>query len=279
MKYSNKKLIYDDHCPLCRWYSAQFVKFGFLHPDNRVPFSKASEEMLTAIDFNRATDEIPYVDVASQETTYGLDALLEILSIKFPLIGRIGNIKPIHYFFRKLYKLVSLNRKVIVATKCGPDDIDCSPSFSPKYRWLFVLMGIIFLFVNSKLFYSGIVQTYRLNLTYQQFLIASTIFGIASYSPALFLSSKKSMEFIGQHAVLGIILAVSLLLITTVQRIYPLNDWFVYLFHIIIGYALVREYERRMSYLFYNKQPAFVWYTNYSTLAGFLAIIFINSNK
>jgi hypothetical protein len=26
----NKILVYDDHCPLCQWYSGLFVKYGLL---------------------------------------------------------------------------------------------------------------------------------------------------------------------------------------------------------------------------------------------------------
>ena len=279
MKYSNKKLIYDDHCPLCRWYSAQFVRFGLLPAQNRIPFSKASDEILAAIDFNRATDEIPFVDPGTKDVTYGIDAMLEILSTKCPIIGKIGQQKQIHQFLKKLYKLVSLNRKVIVAVKCGDNEIDCSPSFSIRYRWLFILLGTLFVFAASKLFYFAIVRTYWLNLSYQQFLLASIIFGFVSYSPALFLPQKKSLEFLGQHTVLGIILTVSLLLISNVQLILPLSNLFVYVFHIVIGYILIKQYARRMSYVNFIKQQRIVLYANYSTLAGFLALLFINSSK
>lgn len=279
MKYSNKHLIYDDHCPLCRWYSAQFVRFGLLQPENRIPFSKASSETLAAIDFNRATDEIPFVDPNTKEVTYGIDALLEILSTKCPIIGKIGQQKQIHQFLQKLYKLVSLNRKVIVAVKCGDNEIDCSPSFSIRYRWLFILLGTIFVFAASKLLYFSIVRTYWLSLSYQQFLLASSIFGFVSYSPALFLSREKSLEFLGQHTVLGIILTISLIVINAIQLLVPLDDLIVYLFHLVVGYMLIMEYGRRMSYINFMKQYKLVLYANYSTLAGFLSLLLINSSK
>lgn len=279
MKYSNKKLIYDDHCPLCRWYSAQFVRFGLLLPENRIPFSSASEEILAAIDFKRATDEIPFVDTSTQQTTYGLDALLEILSVRIPLIGKLGHIQPIHYFFRKLYKLISLNRKVIVATICSNAGVDCSPSFSLKYRWFFIVLGTIFVFVSSLMFYKGIEQVYDFVFDYNQFLIGSILFCFASYSPALFLPRKKSLEFLGQHTVLGIILTILLITLGTIQSLFPLSDWHVYLFHFLVGYILIKEYERRMTYLLFHNLPRLVPYLNYLCLAGFLALTLIHSNK
>src|SRR5258705_555688 len=126
----NKILLYDDYCPLCTWYSGLFVRTGLLKPANRVAFSKADLSILTAIDIEKAKDEIPLYDPDTNRTLYGLDSLLEILGQRFPFIKSIGTIAPVKWFFKKLYKFVSYNRKVIVAKKCGAGTFDCSPGFN-----------------------------------------------------------------------------------------------------------------------------------------------------
>src|SRR4051812_47370264 len=115
MKTDPKILLYDDYCPLCTWYSGLFVKFGLLKKENRIPFSNAATQVLTRIDIERGKNEIPLFDTASQKTLYGIDALLEILGQKVPVIKTVGNFPGINWFLKKLYKFISYNRKVIVA--------------------------------------------------------------------------------------------------------------------------------------------------------------------
>src|SRR5436853_6007117 len=144
MKNKNQVLLYDDYCPLCSWYSGMFVKYRLLEPANRIAFSKAGIDVLTAIDIEKAKDEIPLFNKQERTTLYGIDSLLEILSWKMPLIKRIGNIRSIKWLLKKLYKFISYNRKVIVAKKCSQGVFDCSPFFSFQYRILFLFVFLIF---------------------------------------------------------------------------------------------------------------------------------------
>ena len=122
----NKILVYDDNCPLCTWYSGLFVKYGFLNADGRKPFSTLDEKLLAKIDFDKSRNEIPLLDTSTYKVVYGIDALLEILDQKIPCIKATGNFGPLKWVLKKIYKLVSFNRKVIVAKKCG----HVSPYFS-----------------------------------------------------------------------------------------------------------------------------------------------------
>jgi hypothetical protein len=111
-----------------------FVKFGMLSAENRIPFSRADIEILTSIDVEKGKDEIPYFDRQTGITLYGIDTLLELLGQKAPFIRSIGNFTPVKWFLQRLYKLISYNRKVIVARKCGTGMFDCSPAFNVFYR-------------------------------------------------------------------------------------------------------------------------------------------------
>src|SRR6185503_17536053 len=140
----NKILIYDDSCPLCTWYSGLFVKYGFLNADGRKPFSTLDDKLLSKIDFDKSRNEIPLLDTSTNKVLYGIDALLEILDQKIPLIKATGNLAPIKWLLTKLYKLISYNRKVIAAKRCGHGDIDCSPGYNYLYRFIFMAVCVAF---------------------------------------------------------------------------------------------------------------------------------------
>src|SRR4029078_2418358 len=114
MRNENQILLYDDYCPLCTWYSGLFVKYGFLKDENRLPFSKADEQILATIDIEKGKNEIPLFNASNKKTLYGIESLLEILGWKCSLIKTTGNLGPVKWFLKKLYKLVSFNRKVVV---------------------------------------------------------------------------------------------------------------------------------------------------------------------
>src|SRR5690349_14596360 len=135
----NAILVYDDNCPLCTWYSSLFTRYGFLPEHGRKAFSTLDQSLLQKIDFNRSRNEIPLIDTNNGSVAYGLDALLTILGDRFSWIKKVGKWKIVYWFFRKLYKLISYNRKVIVAKKCSAGAIDCAPDINYGYRFLFLL--------------------------------------------------------------------------------------------------------------------------------------------
>ena len=140
----NKILIYDDNCPFCTWYSSLFVTSGLLSPEGRKPFSALEPSLLHSIDLDKSRNEIPLLDTKSGKVLYGIDALLEILGQRTGFIKTVGKIKPMNWFLKKLYKLISLNRKVIVAKKCRTGSIDCSPDLNYRYRIVFMLLSLSF---------------------------------------------------------------------------------------------------------------------------------------
>ncbi len=139
----NKTLIYDDNCPLCKAYSGAFVKTGFLASKNRVGFSEISCGSLPGsaqkitIDWQKAKHEIPLIDCTNGTVKYGIEALAEILSQKLFFIKPLLKISFSRFACKKLYGLISYNRKIIVAN-IHPviNQIDCSPDFHFYYRWM-----------------------------------------------------------------------------------------------------------------------------------------------
>jgi predicted DCC family thiol-disulfide oxidoreductase YuxK len=144
-------IIYDDNCPMCQAYTLAFVTTGFLQQENRIPFSKIKDKIVPActkkinVDWQRARHEIPVINKASGEVFYGIDALAEVLNQKIFFVKPVLKLKPIRWFFKQLYSLISYNRNIIVANHSPViGEFNSSPDFSMRWRFLFIIV-VIFL--------------------------------------------------------------------------------------------------------------------------------------
>ena len=242
-------LIYDDRCPLCNWYSGLFTRVGWLPADGRKPFSSIRDNEYPQLDISRGLQEIPLLDRSTGSFYYGLDALLLIIEQQHPLLVKPARFKPVYWFLKKLYKLVSFNRKVIVAVPCGQNGFDCSPDFNIRYRSLFMflllLLNTLLLFpLHHRVF--STLPWYQHNLTGLQtahFAMVGVHLMIASY-----LGVKKGFEFLGQISILALITTmacVPLLLLTPWLKI----TWFFNVWFAMTGVVIFREWLRRMEYV------------------------------
>lgn len=250
MKTSNHILLYDDYCPLCVWYSGLFVKYKLLDPTNRQPFSTANEKLLSLIDFEKGRNEIPLIDQTNGTVTYGLDALLILLGKSFPFIKKAGNIQPVYWFLRKLYKFISLNRKVIVAKKCHSGSIDCSPEFNISYRLLLPVVAVLAVFLSAGSVHHSILSRISFyTASYTQLQIAAALFITIMYASAFLLRFHKAIECIGQVSVvilIGLLLYWPVLLLNTLITI---PGWILFLYIVCIILIMGKEYFRRMRYI------------------------------
>lgn len=271
----NKLLIYDDNCPLCNWYSALFIKFHFLPADGRVPFSTLQPGTLSRINLDKSRNEIPLLDTDTGEVLYGIDALLEILNVKLPFVQRIGRLRPINWLLRKAYKLVSYNRKIIVAKKCGAGLIDCTPDTNYYYR---ALLMVIFLFISTlmlvPLHYMLSTRTGFYHATLLELEAAHFTLFFINCLLALSLHKVKIAEYIGQVSVLsfiGILLLVPLLLVANWLR---LPDWLITGYLGGVAVLVFEEYLRRMEYAGILPTNRWIAATNIVCMIGFLLFLF-----
>lgn len=275
MKPTDKILLYDDYCPLCTWYSGLFVRFGLLQPGNRVAFSRAELSILTAIDIEKAKEEIPLHDPATKQTLYGIDALLDILGQKIPFIRQAGNCRPVKWILKKLYKLISYNRKVIVARKCGPGTFDCSPAFSFLYRVIFL---VIFMLFNSLMLFPLHTQVFTqlsfYHVTILQLQAGHIIFLLVNCSSALFLNRKMAIEYLGQINVLALVCILLLSILMFAVLVFPLSGWLILFFMAGITAFIVKEYFRRMKYVGILTRYKTIVMINIICLIGFLVYVF-----
>ncbi len=186
-----KAIIYDDTCPMCKWYTGAFVQAGLIEDGNRVSFSELqSEALVDALDLERSRDEIPLIDLNGQPTLYGVDGLVYLLGKRAPVIPRMMKIAPIDWFFRKLYKLVSYNRRVMAPSAPQKIKYDCAPHFNLKYRLLYLVTG-------------GVVGTLLLKGLFGSLAIWGLV-GMG-FLPAFLFTRERAIEWMGQWSTILLI--------------------------------------------------------------------------
>ncbi|HEV8507225.1 MAG TPA: hypothetical protein VGQ53_17565 [Chitinophagaceae bacterium] len=271
--YADRILLYDDYCPLCSWYSNLFVKFGLLSAENRIPFSKADIEILTSIDIEKGRDEIPFFDGQTRVTLYGIDTLLEILGQKAPFIKSIGNVAPVKWFLQRLYRLISYNRRVIVARKCGTGRFDCSPAFNVFYRTLFMTICLLF---NSTMLWPLHTCVFShlavYHLTFPQLEAAHLSFVSINCFMAAFLRRRQSIEYLGQVNMLALIAILLLTPIIIAGSLMVMNQSIIFFFLLFLTAFIIKEYFRRMKYA--NIHLREIIAANFICLAAFLVYVF-----
>ena len=253
-----KTLIYDSECPLCSCYTSIFVKTGVLENDGRKNFNEVGQALLAELDTARMRNEIPLIDSHTGEKWYGVDALLELVESRVPTCTKVGRLPAVNWFLKKLYKLVSLNRKVMVAIPAR--GYDCSPDFSLRYRILFLLIGLVF---NSWLF------TLRVPMLSEYMFPSASSFNLQmvhftlvslNITIAILLGLKQGLEYLGQVNMLALLALIATLpaswLISTAGSSVT---WF-YLG--AVSLFIAREYFRRMYYA--------------SILSKYKTVVFIN---
>ena len=275
MKTNNLILIYDDYCPLCSWYSNLFVKTGLLSSKGRVPFSKADNEILSMINIDNARNQIPLIDRGNNKVYYGIDAILEVLNQKIPFIRSIGNISFVRWFLLKFYKFISYNRKVIVAKKCGNGSFDCAPDFNIQYRLMFMTTFLLFntlmLWPIHKIVLSSF-SFYHLDFTTLQ--LAHFAFVLTNISLAASFRSKKSLEYLGQVNMLALIAVLLLSPLIILNLIFPIAEWAMMFYLGMVTMFIIKEYVRRMEYVFMVRSNKTIVITNFACMLGFVAYLF-----
>lgn len=270
----NRILVYDDDCPLCTWYSGWFVKYGFLTADGRKAFSTLDDKLLSLIDFDKSRNEIPLLDTSSNKVLYGIDALLEILDQKIPCIKITGNLAPVKWLLRKFYKLISYNRKVIIAKKCGPANIDCSPDYNYLYRFVFMATCLV---LNTVMLYPIQINVFSklsyYHLTFLELQAAHFAFVIINCTLALNFSKERGYEYLGQVNMLALS-AILLLTPLTMIGYFFASEWFMSIWLMLTASLIFEEYARRMEYAGVLTNNKWVVSMNLLSLNGFMLYLF-----
>lgn len=270
---AQKAIIYDDNCPMCALYTQGFVKLDVLRPENRVAFRNLGEQNLAdQIDLFRARHEIPLVDLAGGPTLYGVDAMLCLIAQRIPLFGHLVHCQPAYQFFKRLYSLVSYNRRIIIPARLegAPDTqtpigantpaFDCTPVFHRTYRLAFIAFAIVFSSLVTYAFGESLNRYLsEPNGGWKMLLIAGTGWVVQMLLAGIFLKENK-IDYWGHLGVL-MVLGVLILLpgIWLTHFFGPQSPWLSILSVVLSSSTMLWQHTRRIILLGLSQWWSFVW--------------------
>ena len=270
MKTADKIMIYDDSCPMCAAYTKAFVNTGLLAGAGRQSFSNADKNLLSQIDPVKSRHEIPLIDTKKKTILYGIDAMLEVIGNKLPLVKRLGTFKPINFFLKKLYKLVSYNRRVITASTTQSIHFDCTPDFNLPYRIL--LLGIGFCFntlMLSPTYHNVFIHSIFSSATANQLQIAHLAFVSFNILLATRLTLKRAIDFLGQINLIGIMYSLLMIPLIIVNHLFIIPHLINTILLFAVFFLMILEYKRRMKY------AGILQNTSILVLDAILAVLFL----
>lgn len=259
MKNNNKVMVYDDNCPLCKAYTTAFVKIGLLEANGRQPFSEATTNIMCRLDIHKSRNEIPLLDTVTNQTWYGLDAMLEVINIKYPLVKKLANITPVKWFLLRLYKLISYNRKVIVAVPKTNSTYDCTPDFNLKYRLSFLLLitCICATFISTIYHFFNVQSV--INISLQQVYFGITVLWLVVLVIPKLINSAMAYHYWGQIAMLVLLSILLIMPLIFVSKIVSFSGIAKGLYLLSLLSFIIKDALRRRVYLLsiidFSKRP------------------------
>lgn len=280
---TNKAIIYDSECPLCAAYTKAFVKLKLLLPEERIAFSELNaQEFIPRMDRSRQGNEIPLVDLGGGETLYGLDALVFLLSRRWKWIGTTMRFRPLYFFFRQLYAMISYNRRVILAKKFKTIACSCAPDYHTGYRVLFIVFAMAISVLVTWRFGVSLAETagYAGNFAGLKMLAVCGTGWVLSILTAILFMKNDRLEYTGHLAVLQLT-GVLVLAPATIAAPHLGNaGLYVCLGSVLASSVLMlRGHTRRISIMGRSQAWTLLWFVYLQLTAAGWAFYFMNDKN
>jgi hypothetical protein len=206
---------------------------------------------------HKACNEIALVNRKTGGVTYGIDSLLLIIGNSFPLFKPLFKLPAFHWVMNKLYAFISYNRKVIIPGKNFESKNSCTPSFSYRYR-------LVYIFITF-LLTAFILNAYRGRLTgiippgnlYREIVICGTqIFfqGVVVY----FLKRERVIHYLGNMMTISFAGSLLLLIALPLSGIIGSALFYAGWFLFVVLLMLV-EHVRRVRLLEIHWSASLTW--------------------
>ena len=266
----NHILIYDNDCPMCNIYSKGFIKTGMLDENGREAFSEISQETKNIIDFHRSKNEIALIDTKENKVIYGLESLLTIIGNSFPNLEKIARIRPFHWFFERLYKFVSYNRKQIIPSEKVLTETNCVPDFNLKYRVFYIAFVLLFSTFILGIYNQKLFPFFKENFQLEFFICSMQIVWQSVFMG--FYLKEEFWDYLGN--MMTVSLMGTLLLIPTL--FFNLKPIFYFIYFGIVVFIMFMEHMRRCRILKIGILPTISWMIFRITFGAILLYIVSN---
>jgi len=270
---SHKKLLIDQHCPMCKIYGKCFVKLKFLDRQAISPYQTIGKQYTRHINMNRARNEIAFYDYETMKTLYGLDAMIEIVSQGKAGVHRFLHSKLIYGILLMLYRFISYNRKVIYPSKPLLGDRVCEPDVNLKYRTAYIIFSILF----TGLVLNQFVQVISLHFGYEhiwyiEYLVA---LGQIPWQLAVVMMLKKKAkvwDYLGNMVTVSNIGALLLVPIILFYQYFLVSPFLIIAWFMLVVVFMFVEHIRRCHLIDLPWMMSFSWVL-YRVLVLLLIII------
>jgi hypothetical protein len=192
----NISLLYDEDCPLCRWYTSLFVKYGILDTDGRISYNKYVILHPTKINADIAQTKIACIDHQTNQVYYGIDGLVLVLGYRFKLIRILGNFKPINLLLKLLYLLFSYNRRIFAPVAKRAVECTCEPPKSILWRSIFIALLSFFTYLIVSWYFKHFLAHYMLASPPNDLILLMAQLGF-QWGAFLFFHQKNSYDYLG----------------------------------------------------------------------------------
>lgn len=211
---ANYTLLYDEACPLCKWYTGLFLKYGLLNEKGRMAYQQINTAVFPMVDLEKAKDKIACIDQTTGKVVYGIDSLLTIIGQRFPWIQKIGSWKIIHFLLSLLYNFISYNRKIIANSKKNSIECACDPSKNYPYRIAFLILISLATWAIVDTFFTRYLAEFLIKKPVNDgvLLIAQLAFQLIAFQ---LLRQKNSYDYLA-HVAFVSFLGALLLWFTTI---------------------------------------------------------------
>ncbi len=241
---TNAKLLIDQDCPMCKAYGTGFVKTNLIDDQTLSAYQYVSDKTYTRVDMNRAKNEIALV--LENETIYGLDALIKILSHHRPFINKMLHWPWIYAPLKLLYHFISYNRKQIYPVADSlTHKYPCTPDLHLAYRWAYIVLVALFtgLILNS--FSYALFN--QLGLPHTPYIEWIMCFGQIIWQATIvtILHPTKRLDYLGNMSTVSLIGGLLVLVILIIQSIVSLNALVLIIFFGCIVLGMLIEHIRR----------------------------------
>ena len=241
------KLLIDKDCPMCVAYGSAFTKMELIDNETLSPYQIAEDDITENIDMKRASTEIALLDTTNQETKYGIDAMIHIVSHDKKWFNRILKFPLMYFPLKGLYKFISYNRKIITGESFDNEaQRKCEPDIHYGYQAAYILLGLLI----TCLTLLGMANYFETSISWGQMLIINVQLALILFALTLPYGLNKALQSLGNWQTINIIGALLALPIILLNSYIEINHGFAffYLFGVVLFmFGLMVNRLKRLS--------------------------------
>ncbi len=240
------KLLIDQDCPMCKAYGKGFIKAKLIDSHTLSPYQSSSTAITSKVNMDRARNEIALV--MEDETVYGIDALIKILTQNNTLFYKVLNLKWIYKVLNFFYHFISYNRKVIYpVAQSSQDKYTCTPDMHKGFRWAYILFvalvtGLILNYFSSAVFA-------QMGLSHSPYIEWIMCFGQIIWQAMLItmLQKDKTLDYLGNMSTVSLIGGILVSIVLLANYLITMNAILLLTAFGAIVCLMLYEHIRRCS--------------------------------